>query len=91
MIVKLLISYACSNWARCVVRALDTNLEITHKGKKRFGHFFLPSFDHLASAAFRALALRSSGVSFAALLLPPFAPPIFPRATAFGFFSRIDD
>jgi hypothetical protein len=29
-------------------------------------------------------------VSLAALFLPPFEPPIFPSATAFGFFSRID-
>jgi hypothetical protein len=47
------------------------------------------AFAHLATAALRALALRSSGVSFAALFLPPFEPPILPNATAFGFFSRI--
>ncbi len=37
---------------------------------------------HLASAAFRAPAVRSSGVSLAALVLPPLEPPIFPRAIA---------
>jgi hypothetical protein len=47
------------------------------------------AFAHLASAALRALTLRCSGVSLAALFLPPFEPPIFPSATAFGFFSRI--
>jgi hypothetical protein len=36
-------------------------------------------FDHLAIAAFRALALRCSGVSLAALFLPPFEPPILPN------------
>lgn len=41
-------------------------------------------------AAFRALALRCSGVSLAALFLPPFEPPILPSATALGFFSRIE-
>jgi hypothetical protein len=38
----------------------------------------------------RALALRSSGLSLAALIFPPLEPPSFPSATAFGFFSRID-
>ncbi len=37
---------------------------------------------HLARAALLALALLSSGVSLAALLFPPFEPPIFPNATA---------
>jgi hypothetical protein len=46
------------------------------------GCFFFLSFAHLARAAFRALALRSSAVSLAALVFPPFAPPIFPNATA---------
>jgi len=50
------------------------------------GCFFFPCFAHLARAAFRALALRCSGVILAALVFPPFAPPIFPKATAFGFF-----
>jgi hypothetical protein len=45
--------------------------------------------DHLALAAFRALALRSSGPSLAALVFPPLDPPIFPNATACGFFSFI--
>jgi hypothetical protein len=39
-------------------------------------------FAHLARAAWRALALRCSGVSLAALFLPPFEPSIFPSATA---------
>ena len=39
-----------------------------------------------ASTAFRALSLRSSGVSFLALAGPPFFPPKRPRATAAGFF-----
>lgn len=45
-------------------------------------HSFFFSFAHLARAAFRALALLSSGVSFAALIFPPFDPPILPNATA---------
>jgi len=45
-------------------------------------------FFQRAAAAFRALSARSSGVIFAALAAPPFAPPSFPRATAAGFFSR---
>ena len=47
--------------------------------------FFSPAFltfAHLANAAFRALALRCSVVSRAALFLPPLEPPIFPSATA---------
>jgi len=48
-------------------------------------------FAHLAFAAFFALALRSSGVSLAALLFPPFEPPIFPNATACGFFLGISN
>jgi hypothetical protein len=49
---------------------------------------------HLATAAFRALSLRSSGVNLAALTFPPFEPPSFPRAKhlrgiiAFGFAVR---
>lgn len=43
----------------------------------------------VARAALRALAVRSSGLSLAALIFPPFEPPSFPSATAFGFFSRI--
>ena len=43
--------------------------------------------DHRANAAALAAIDRSSGVMFAALVLPPFAPPSFPRATAAGFFS----
>ena len=40
-----------------------------------------------AAAAFRAMALRCSGVSLAARALPPLRPPRRPRATAAGFFS----
>jgi hypothetical protein len=49
-----------------------------------FVDFFV--FAHLAMAALRALALRCSGVSFAAPVLPPFEPPSFPSATASDFF-----
>ena len=41
---------------------------------------------HRASTAFRAISLLSSAVSLAARILPPFDPPSFPKATAFGFF-----
>ena len=41
---------------------------------------------HLASTALRAISLLSSGFSLAAGILPPFDPPSFPSATAFGFF-----
>lgn len=41
-----------------------------------------------AFAAFWAMALRSSGVNFAALARPPFIPPSLPSATAAGFFLR---
>jgi hypothetical protein len=37
-------------------------------------------FAHLARAALLALALRSSGVIFAALAIPPFLPPLLPIA-----------
>src|SRR3984893_3954619 len=53
------------------------------------GVFVFLDLAHLARAALRALALRCSGVKRAALILPPFAPPLFPHATAFGFFSLI--
>lgn len=43
--------------------------------------YFLPA--HRAAAALRALAARSSGVSFAARAVPPFCPPLRPAA-AFG-------
>lgn len=36
------------------------------------------------SAAFRAIADRSAALSFAALALPPFMPPLCPRSTAAG-------
>jgi hypothetical protein len=52
---------------------------------RRVAYCFL-FFAHLASAAFRALALLSSGVSLAARVFPPFEPPILPKATACGFF-----
>lgn len=45
---------------------------------------------HRACAAFFAISLRCSGVSFRALASPPFLPPNRPRATAAGFFSRSD-
>jgi hypothetical protein len=41
---------------------------------------------HLTSTALRAISLLSSGVNLAARILPPFDPPSFPKATAFGFF-----
>lgn len=48
---------------------------------------FVPSFAaHRATAAFLALAARSSGVMLAARAGPPFLPPLRPRATAAGFF-----
>jgi len=53
-----------------------------------FACFAFVTFDHRARAAFRALALRCSGVSLAALVFPPLEPPIFPKAIACGFFSR---
>ncbi|MGO8945074.1 MAG: hypothetical protein ACLQJ7_15545, partial [Syntrophobacteraceae bacterium] len=41
---------------------------------------------HLAFAAFLAISLRCSGVSFSALALPPLRPPRLPSSTAAGFF-----
>jgi hypothetical protein len=41
---------------------------------------------HRARAAFSAIALRCSRLSFLARAGPPFLPPSFPRATAAGFF-----
>src|SRR4030095_6382482 len=41
---------------------------------------------HRARAAFSAIALRCSRLSFLAQAGPPFLPPSFPRATAAGFF-----
>ena len=46
---------------------------------------------HRAFAAFLAIAFRLAGVSDAALALPPFNPPMRPRATAAGFFSGCGD
>jgi len=43
---------------------------------------------HLAAAALRAISERLSGVSFAALALPPLRPPLRPKATADGSLSR---
>lgn len=43
---------------------------------------------HRASAAFRALSERSSGVRLAARAFPPMTPPLRPRATAAGSFTR---
>lgn len=40
--------------------------------------------DHRAVAAFFAIALRFRVESAAARALPPFMPPLCPRATAFG-------
>jgi hypothetical protein len=44
------------------------------------------ALSHRACTAFRALSLRSSGVIFSALALPPFKPPKRPNMTAAGFF-----
>lgn len=44
-------------------------------------------FPHRCLAAFRAISRRCSGLSFAALALPPFNPPNRPSAWAWGFFS----
>lgn len=41
--------------------------------------------DQRAAAAFRAISLRCSGVSFSARALPPFLPPSRPSSTAAGF------
>jgi hypothetical protein len=49
-----------------------------------FFHLFFRA--HRAAAAFRALAARSSGVSFFARAFPPFNPPSRPSATAAAFF-----
>jgi len=43
-------------------------------------------FDHLALAAFFAIAFRRVALSFAARAFPPFNPPSRPSATAAGFF-----
>ena len=51
-----------------------------------FNNIFYGFFDHRASAALRALALRCADVNFAASALPPFNPPSRPSATAAGFF-----
>lgn len=47
-------------------------------------------FPHRARAAFLAIALRRAALSLAALARPPFAPPSSPRATAAGFFCRVE-
>ena len=60
-------------------------------GWKHYWVFSVRGLAHLAFAAFLALALLSSGVSLAALLFPPFEPPIFPKATACGFFFGISE
>jgi hypothetical protein len=49
-------------------------------------HAFLSFLAHRAAAAFRALRVRCSAVSFRALALPPFNPPSRPNATAAAFF-----
>jgi hypothetical protein len=56
------------------------------KNQRVLASFFFLAFAHLVCTALRAIALRSSGVSFAALDFPPFEPPILPKATACGFF-----
>ena len=43
-------------------------------------------FRQRAAAAFRAISLLCSGVSFSALALPPLRPPCRPNSTAAGFF-----
>ena len=49
--------------------------------------FFFPLlWPTSASTALRAISRLCSGVSLAARIFPPFDPPSFPRATAFGFF-----
>jgi hypothetical protein len=50
--------------------------------QERAYYFSFFRLAHLATAAFLALALLSSGLSIAARLFPPFEPPIFPNATA---------
>jgi hypothetical protein len=47
-----------------------------------------PLLPQRAFAARWAISVRSCGVSFAALAMPPFMPPSFPSATAAGFFLR---
>src|SRR5713101_2187801 len=42
-----------------------------------------------AITALRAISLRRSGVSLAALALPPLLAPSLPKATAAGFFRRL--
>ena len=42
---------------------------------------------HLARAAVLAISVLCSGVSLAALALPPLGPPRRPRVTAAGFFG----
>ena len=51
-----------------------------------FFSFDFPTLAHRASTALRAISLRCSAVSFAARILPPLEPPIFPKATACAFF-----
>jgi hypothetical protein len=51
--------------------------------KNFFQLFFL---DQRATAALRALALRSAADSLAARAFPPFSPPSRPKATAAAFF-----
>ena len=48
--------------------------------------FQISFFDQRATAALRALALRSAADSFAARAFPPFNPPSLPSATAAAFF-----
>ena len=50
---------------------------------------FTAFFDHRASAALRAAALRCAGVMLAVRAGPPFNPPSRPSATAAGFFFAL--
>jgi hypothetical protein len=48
----------------------------------------LRALPHRARAAFRASSLRCSGLKASMRALPPFLPPLRPRATACGSFLR---
>src|ERR1700720_1941248 len=76
----LLKELAVNDWNRMVLAFIQPNIMIGRMQRQSCKDFC----PHLFRAALRALSLRCFAVIFAALALPPFTPPSFPRATAAG-------
>lgn len=78
--------------SKCTARCLealegafhDCSMRDCSRIGKNFFYFFLRA--HRATAALRALALRSAADSLAARAFPPLSPPSRPKATAAAFF-----